>query len=104
MEQIKEILRKKRVFISRLQYLFYERSIFLEFREIAIIFSFEFKRMILTIKFFVALSLVLLPAIIFLNSISSEYEALILDMGISDFQKFSATGFTIIGQFLLMIV
>ncbi len=95
---------QKKPFFSRVLFFLSERPIHLEFREIWYIFRFEFKRIIFTLKFFIALSLVLLPAVIFLNSISSDYEALILDMGIPKFQKFCASGFTIIGQFLLQMI
>ncbi|HUT79695.1 MAG TPA: hypothetical protein VMZ29_00715 [Candidatus Bathyarchaeia archaeon] len=104
MEKSQEKNQEKVQFFSRVLFYLSERPIHLEFREIWYIFRFEFKRLIFTIKFFIALSLVLLPAVIFLNSISSDYEALILDMGIAKFQKFCASGFTIIGQFLLQMI
>ncbi|MBN1328080.1 MAG: hypothetical protein JXA54_01290 [Candidatus Heimdallarchaeota archaeon] len=104
MEKGHEEIPNKITFFSRVLFLLTERPIHLEFREIWYVFRFEFKRIILSLKFFIALSLVLLPAVIFLNSISSDYEALILDMGIVKFQKFCASGFTIIGQFLLQLI
>jgi len=90
--------------ISRLFIRLFERTLRTDLREIAILIRYEFKRTIFTLKFFVALSLILLPAIIFLNSIASEYEAFILDNGIEAFQQFSADGYTIIGQFLLQMM
>jgi hypothetical protein len=56
------------------------------------------------LKFFVALSLILLPAIIYLNSIAQDYEALLLDFGIESFRTFSAAGFVIIAQFLIQMI
>ncbi|NHJ47637.1 MAG: hypothetical protein FK733_07605 [Asgard group archaeon] len=68
------------------------------------VLRFEFKRVIFNVKFFVALSLVLLPAIIFLNSIARDYEAILLDFGKESFQSFSAAGFVIIAQFLIQMI
>jgi hypothetical protein len=68
------------------------------------IIRFESKRIIFTLKFFVALSLILLPAIIYLNSIAQDYEALLLDFGIESFRTFSAAGFVIIAQFLIQMI
>ncbi|MBK5111996.1 MAG: hypothetical protein KGD59_03780 [Candidatus Heimdallarchaeota archaeon] len=91
-------------FIGRVFRLVFERNPLLEFRETSEIIRYEFKRIILTLKFFIALSFVLLPAIIFLNSIASDYEALLLDFGVDAFRNFSAAGFVNIGQFLLQMI
>jgi len=91
-------------FFSRVFSLLSERNPFLEIRETSEIIRYEFKRIILTLKFFIALSFVLLPAIIFLNSIASDYEALLLDFGVDAFRNFSAAGFVNIGQFLLQMI
>ncbi|NHJ33424.1 MAG: hypothetical protein FK732_11230, partial [Asgard group archaeon] len=95
---------QKKNFFSRVFTLLSERNPFLEIRETSEIIRYEFKRIIFTLKFFIALSFVLLPAIIFLNSIASEYEALLLDIGVDAFRAFSATGFVNIGQFLLQMI
>lgn len=95
---------KKENFVSRLVSVLTERSVLKDFREIGVLIRYEFKRIILSTKFFLSLSLVLLPAIIFLNSISSEYEAIILDFGVEAFQQTSADGYVIIGQFLLQMM
>ncbi len=68
------------------------------------IIRFESKRVIFSLKFFIALSLILLPAIIYLNSIAQDYEALLLDYGHESFKSFSAAGFVIIAQFLLQMI
>ncbi|NHK31006.1 MAG: hypothetical protein FK730_06615 [Asgard group archaeon] len=68
------------------------------------IIRYESKRVIFTLKFFVALSLILLPAIIYLNSIAQDYEALLLDFGEESFKSFSAAGFVIIAQFLIQMI
>ncbi len=94
----------KKNFFSRLFMQITERNPLLEIRETSEIVRYEFKRIILTLKFFIALSFVLLPAIIFLNSIASDYEALLLDFGVDEFQAFSAAGFVNIGQFLLQMI
>jgi len=104
MTVIEPSTKKERNFLVRFYYYVFERSIVKDLREIAILVRFEFKRIILTLKFFVALSLILLPATIFLNAIASEYEAFILDHGVQVFQQFSADGYTIIGQFLLQMM
>ncbi len=93
-----------RKFFSRMFTLMFERNPLLEIRETSEIIRYEFKRIIFTLKFFIALSFVLLPAIIFLNSIASDYEALLLDFGIDAFRSFSAAGFVNIGQFLLQMI
>ena len=95
---------QKKKFFSRLFMQITERNPLLEIRETSEIVRYEFKRIILTLKFFIALSFVLLPAIIFLNSIASEYEALLLDFGVDAFRAFSAAGFVNIGQFLLQMI
>ncbi|MHA1532991.1 MAG: hypothetical protein ACTSR6_13470 [Candidatus Heimdallarchaeota archaeon] len=95
---------QKKNFFSRLLMQITERNPLLEIRETSEIVRYEFKRIILTLKFFIALSFVLLPAIIFLNSIASDYEALLLDFGVDAFRAFSAAGFVNIGQFLLQMI
>ncbi|MCK5045315.1 MAG: hypothetical protein KAS22_01970, partial [Candidatus Heimdallarchaeota archaeon] len=95
---------QKKNFFSRLFMQITERNPLLEIRETSEIVRYEFKRIILTLKFFIALSFVLLPAIIFLNSIASDYEALLLDFGVDAFRSFSAAGFVNIGQFLLQMI
>lgn len=95
---------QKKKFFSRLFMQITERNPLLEIRETGEIVRYEFKRIIVTLKFFIALSFVLLPAIIFLNSIASEYEALLLDFGVDAFRAFSAAGFVNIGQFLLQMI
>ena len=101
---IKNYEKKKENFSTRFTNIFAERLFIYDFREIGVLIRFEFKRIILTLKFFIALSLVLLPAIIFLDSIAQNYEALLLDIGIEEFQKFSASGFVIIGQFIVQLI
>ncbi|NHJ85554.1 MAG: hypothetical protein FK734_08835 [Asgard group archaeon] len=80
------------------------KGVLFDFREIGLIFRYEFKRVILSLKFFVAFSLILIPSIIFLNSIVEDFEALILDLGIDDFLKFCTSGYILIGQFLLQLI
>ena len=94
----------KKNFFNRVFTLLSERNPLLEIRETSEIVRYEFKRIILTLKFFIALSFILLPAIIFLNSIASDYEALLLDFGVDAFRAFSAAGYVNIGQFLLQMI
>ncbi|MHA1126177.1 MAG: hypothetical protein ACTSO7_10640 [Candidatus Heimdallarchaeota archaeon] len=75
-----------------------------EFREIGEIVRFEFKRIILTQKFFIALTFVLLPAIIYLDASAQEVAIILLDFGREDFITTSATGYIVLGQFLMQMV
>jgi hypothetical protein len=82
----------------------FERNIFHEMREIGEITRFELKRIIFTMKFFIALSLVLLPAIIYLDATSSTIEVLLLEQGKWEFMKQSAAGYIVLGQFLMQLI
>ncbi|MHA1367259.1 MAG: hypothetical protein ACTSP5_12730 [Candidatus Heimdallarchaeota archaeon] len=81
-----------------------QRNPILEFREIGEIIRFEFKRIILTQKFFIALTFVLLPAIIYLDASAQEVAIILLDFGKDDFITTSATGYVVLGQFLMQMV
>jgi len=81
-----------------------QRNPILEFREIGEIIRYEFKRIILTQKFFIALTFVLLPAILYLDASAQEVAIILLDFGKDDFIRTSATGYVILGQFLMQMV
>ena len=74
------------------------------FREIGEIIRYESKRIILTQKFFIALTLILLPAIFYLDASAREVEAFLIDYGVEAFMKRSAAGYIILGQFLMQMI
>ncbi|MGC9779206.1 MAG: hypothetical protein HZR80_08195 [Candidatus Heimdallarchaeota archaeon] len=81
-----------------------QRTLLTDFKENIEIIRFEVKRIIITLKYFIALSLVLLPAIIFLNSISKDYEALLINLGRENFERYATTSFVLVGQFLMQMM
>lgn len=74
------------------------------FREIGEIIRFESKRIIVTQKFFIALTLILLPAIFYLDASAREVEAFLIDFGVESFMRRSAAGYIILGQFLMQMI
>lgn len=74
------------------------------FRETAEIIRYESKRILLTFKFFIALSLILLPAIFYLDASAREVEVYLLAYGKEMFMRRSAAGYVILGQFLLQMI
>jgi len=74
------------------------------FREIGEIIRYESKRIILTQKFFIALTLILLPAIFYLDASAREVEAFLIDYGVEAFMKRSAAGYIVLGQFLMQMI
>jgi hypothetical protein len=74
------------------------------FREIGEIIRYESKRIILTQKFFIALTLILLPAIFYLDASAREVEAYLIDYGVEAFMKRSAAGYIVLGQFLMQMI
>ncbi|MHA1556387.1 MAG: hypothetical protein ACTSPM_05560 [Candidatus Heimdallarchaeota archaeon] len=74
------------------------------FREIGEIIRFESKRIIITQKFFIALTLILLPAIFYLDASAREVEAFLIDFGVESFMRRSAAGYIILGQFLMQMI
>lgn len=87
---------------SRVRFL--PRNPLLEFRELGELIRYEFKRIIFSQKFFIALSLILLPAILYLDSIASQVEVILLDIGKENFMKRGSAGFVILGQFLMQMI
>jgi ABC-type transport system involved in multi-copper enzyme maturation permease subunit len=82
----------------------YRRSLIFEGREILEILRYETKRLILTPKFYIALTLILLPAIFYLDASASQVEVILLDYGKETFMKRSAAGYVILGQFLMQLI
>ena len=74
------------------------------FREIGEIIRYEFKRIIFTQKFFIALSLILLPAIFYLDASAREVQVFLLDFGVDMFMRRSTAGYVILGQFIMQMV
>ena len=74
------------------------------FREIFEIMRYEIKRILFTQKFFIALSLILLPAIFYLDASAREVEVFLLDFGKEMFMARSAAGYVILGQFLMQLI
>ncbi len=74
------------------------------FREIFEIIRFESKRIIITPKFIIALTLILLPAIFYLDASAREVEAFLIDFGVESFMRRSAAGYIILGQFLMQMI
>ena len=74
------------------------------FREIGEIIRYESKRIILTQKFFIALTLILLPAIFYLDASAREVEAFLIDYGVEAFMRRSAAGYIVLGQFLMQMI
>lgn len=101
----KEDLKEELLYVTQLKFfLELQRNPFSWIREISNIIFFEFKRIIFTPKFFIALSLVLLPAIIYLDSIAREVNVILLDFGVEVFVTKSASGYIILGQFLTQLI
>ncbi|NHJ05333.1 MAG: hypothetical protein EAX90_10950 [Candidatus Heimdallarchaeota archaeon] len=88
---------------SRLDNNFKLRKNFI-FREIGEIIRYESKRIIVTQKFFIALTLILLPAILYLDASAREVEVFLVDFGEEMFMRRSAAGFIILGQFLMQMI
>lgn len=82
----------------------FQRNPLRDIREMTEIIRYEIKRLLFTQKFFIAISLILLPAIIYLDASASKVSVYLLDIGLEGFSKRSAAGYVIIGQFLMQMI
>lgn len=74
------------------------------FREIGEIIRYESKRILFTQKYFIAMTLILLPAIFYLDATAREVEVFLLDYGKDMFCRRSAAGYVVLGQFLMQMI
>ncbi|MFW9922329.1 MAG: hypothetical protein ACFFDW_03470 [Candidatus Thorarchaeota archaeon] len=74
------------------------------FREIGEIIRYESKRILFTQKYFIAMTLILLPAIFYLDATAREVEVFLLDYGKDMFSRRSAAGYVVLGQFLMQMI